>query len=192
MADLIGLVPTGTYPPGSLYGYASVIDGDWAAVSAPDAEAGTLSRAGIVYLFMHDGTDWTYTGHLADPDSVADSVFGTRIALSGNLLAVSSEGTARVHTYHLAGTTWTHVASLSHLSNSPSASVFGIGLGLSGTHLAIGSHTDAYDVSLGLCRGTVYTYEWLGGGWSSESELSLGSYVGLGHTLALDGDRLAV
>jgi hypothetical protein len=90
-----------------LFGSAVARDGDFAIVGAP----GDDSKRGSAYLFEYSGTSWAQVAKLTAGDGVADDLFGTAVAIAGDIAAVSAPAddsdTGAVYIYERDGANWT-------------------------------------------------------------------------------------
>lgn len=112
---------------------------------------------GIAYVYENFGDDWSETARLQASDGFPGDTFGSRVALSGNFAAVSSQNAAaggRVYLFRrdLAG--WNELGWL-ETGDSFSTDQFGVSLKLDGRHLIIGARIDD---QLGSNAGAVYVY----------------------------------
>jgi len=190
---------------GARFGRALGLKGDWLAVGAPYAPNTTFTT-GAVVLYQFDGATWNQVDELIPSDAIAGDLFGERLSLSDDTLAVScpfddtsvsSSGSAYV--FFRTGATWAQQAKL-FASDAATGDRFSVALDLDGDQLAIGALNDD-DVQQD--SGSAYVFERVGGVWSETARVKaadpnsgqhFGSAVSLrGATLAVgaDGDDYA-
>jgi len=138
-------------PPGNLnaqfangFGYDVKLSGNTAIV-------GTSQLSLKAFVYERNGNHWDLQATLTAPGQGAGSLFGNRVAISGNTAVVSSTyaggntpdylGTAFV--YERTGTTWNPVAAL-HAPDGTPFNYFGNALAVDGNTMAIGSQKGAY------------------------------------------------
>lgn len=91
--EFVAPVPEG----GALFGTSVAIDGEKAAVGAP-REDRTATDGGVVYIFDRNFVNWDLEAVIEADDVEEDDLFGTSVALEGDILVVGSpfEDTAGV------------------------------------------------------------------------------------------------
>ena len=193
---------------------ATGVDGD----QTSDAAAG----AGAVYVFVRAGTTWSQEAYVKASNTDAGDIFGSAVALSGDLLAVgarnedslawgvngvqddnSSPSSGAVYVFTRSGTSWAQEAYLK--AAAPGAGdQFGYALALADDTLAVGapfedsSATGVNGDTNGAgasYSGAVYVFTRGATGWSQEAYLKASNTDAndnFGGALALDGDTLAV
>ncbi len=176
------------------FGTSVSIDGTRLAVGAYEDEAsGRPGSSGVVYIFERGGS-WTETALLYASDGASGDRLGGRVELSGTRLVTGAlnagatdNGAAYTFTYN--GSVWSQEQKFTD-PNPSDYGFFGSGVGLSGSHLAIGAYvgdgpTDENDV------GTAYTWE-NSGAWSGGTRLvpstPLGSTAVMGYSVDISGD----
>ena len=77
-----------------LFGYSVAISGENVAVGAVTADINGKRNQGAVYRFQPTGAvrTWTQVDKLTAEDGAADDLFGSSVALSGNVLLVGAPG----------------------------------------------------------------------------------------------------
>lgn len=206
---LLGGVPS--EPAGNdLLGFAVALDGSRMAVGAfsDDLElpGGTLGNAGSVYLFQHDGTQWTLAQRLVAPDAQSGALFGIDVALDGSALVVGARlhdspaagggalevDQGAVYVYRLLAGQWTLEQRLTPALALGAEAQFGWAVALHGDTLAVGA-PDAGE-------GIVDVYQHTGGAppWQLQQRLGRPSGSGFagpnafGRALSLGLDQLLV
>jgi hypothetical protein len=192
---------------------ATTVNGDEANDNA--------SNAGAAYVFQRTGGRWVQQAYLKASNAQSFDDFGVSVAISGDTIAVGAFGedsaatgvnqnpadnnasfSGAVYVFHRSGTTWSQQAYVK-ASNTGSQDGFGITLALSGDTLAVGAYAEgspATGVNQGQGdgapgAGAVYVYHRAGASWSQEAYIKASNTQAgdnFGHSLALDGDLLAV
>jgi hypothetical protein len=112
---------------------------------------------GLAYVYKNVGDDWAETARLQASDGFAGDSFGAKVAISGDLVAVSSwngvDG-GRVYLFRRALAGWDELGWLK-TGAAFSKDQFGISLKIDGPHLVVGARIDD---ELGSDAGAVYVY----------------------------------
>jgi hypothetical protein len=196
--------------PEDQLGYATVIDGDFLAASAPGMalpEAGTSAAgvsgglAGAVYIYQRQGKTWTEGVKLMAADAQAGDQFGLRVALSADTLAVGApykrvspggNAAGAVYVFQRQGGAWTQQARLTAPDGAP-LDLFGSALTLQGDTLVVGAR--GADLPGMRNAGAVYVYQRKGTDWALQVKLvpkDAGELDYFGQNLALFQDELLV
>ena len=199
------------------FGMGVCISGNGAciAVGAPFEDPGGSGDQGSVYMFEKVGGTWIQTQKLVQSDTLASTLFGTKLALSddGTTLAVAAAhhdnptgsstqgdaGAAYIFDKAQNGT-WSQTQKI-YPSDGVANEHFGYGIDISGdgTVVAVGQ-SSADGVGTGAAGlGAVYVYVKSGGAWSATQTQKIvstdnASGDAFGHDVALsqNGDRLLV
>ena len=165
-------------------------DGNTLVVGAPN-EDGTADNSGAVYVFTHDGTDWSEKAYLKADNNDANDHFGGKgtldISEDGNIIAVGAidedsaqngtesnginfeapdAGAAYIFTHD--GSDWRQTAYIK-ASNSESVDHFGtLSLSGDGSTLVVGASGQDGTASN---AGAVYVFVYNGTSWSQEDYL---------------------
>jgi hypothetical protein len=155
---------------------------------------GTSVDLGELQTSTEDTPAFSQRQRLA-PTGAAGDAFGERLAVSGNLLAVSSfrqnDGLGRVYLYQQNGSTYTARETL-RPAEVEITDFFGRSLALSSTTLAVGS---VFDDDVALNAGAVYVYVETAGSFQQTAKLTASNGAELdrfGEAVALSGDLLLV
>ena len=164
---------------GDQFGMSVAIDGDTAAIGAPDNDGGR----GAVYVLVHRDGAWTRQAKLTG----RDGRFGYRVALDGDTLLVGAldvvppnRGAAYVFTR--TGGAWTEQA---RLARNEDGNRFGSSVALQGNTAVVGA--PGGDGVL----GAAYVYVRSGTSWSFQTQLrpaAISPTALLGYSVALDGN----
>jgi len=71
------------------FGAAMAAEGDYALIGAP----GVNDNTGAVMFYRREGSTWTQISELTNLDGVANDLFGSSVAFSGNMALVGAPGT---------------------------------------------------------------------------------------------------
>ena len=199
------------------FGESVALDGDRLAVGLPYDDGYGGLNTGAVYIFKKVDGIWSLEQEISDQATGFTALetfdyFGLKLALSGDRLAVSAPygdgqsgvNTGAVYIFKRTGDTWALEQEISDQATGFNVVTandwFGISLSLDGDRLAVGATGDDGYYG-GSDTGAVYIFKRTGNTWSLEQEISdtqAGFFSTLmsgdlfGHSVALDGDRLAV
>ncbi|HHZ98286.1 MAG TPA: hypothetical protein EYN68_01745, partial [Candidatus Marinimicrobia bacterium] len=158
------------------FGYSVALDNDTLAVGVRDEDSNqttitndnstassnnSSSASGAVYVYKRTGTTWEQEAYVKASNNDASDVFGYRVALDGDTLAVgafgedsnqttitndnstassnnSSDDSGAVYVYKRTGTTWAQEAYVK-ASNNDASDLFGYYVALDGDTLAVGA-----------------------------------------------------
>ncbi len=182
------------------FGLAVAIDGDAAAVGAPE-DTTRGESAGAVYLFVRSAGTWQphSTPKVFGPDGAAADNFGASVALSGGVMVVgapsrsSTAGTAYIFRRAAAAATsaWSAEQQLTPAGLLP-ADNFGNSVAVSGDTAIIGSPGDTTN------SGAAYVFFRTGGNplWTAQGSKLVASprvpEASFGLSVALDADTALV
>lgn len=201
----------------ALFGHSVWLTSDRLAVGAA-AEGSGVAHSGAAYVFRYDGARWVQEEFFKAFNADGTDLFGFRVALWGDTLAVSavfedsessgvngdplnnkSTNSGAVYVYQYDGQLWYHRAYLKASNPSPSAE-FGRGLALWQDTLAIGASGDDGTIADPFSRtlsesGAVYILQRNGSSWEQESYLKASNADlndQFGFCVSLHGDTLVV
>jgi len=165
---------------GDIFGNSVAISGDTIAVSAVNEDSTTTSiingsdlsstnnagnNNGAVYVFTRTDSTWSHQAYLKAPNNSNEDYFGSSVAISGDIIAVSAiyedstttsiingsdlsgtndSGTdnGAVYVFTRTGSTWSHQAYLKAPNNS-NDDYFGSSVAISGDTIAVGAPGEA-------------------------------------------------
>ncbi|MBB6520755.1 FG-GAP repeat protein [Pseudoteredinibacter isoporae] len=171
---------------GDLFGISATIDGNTILVGA-DLNDEKAEKAGAVYAFVYDGTQWYQQAKLMAEDGGAVDIFGVRVSLSGDTALISArrddvEGVGvdagSAYIFERSKGQWSQTQKLL-APDGKADDRFGRGVALKGNTAIISAmHNDEKDNN----AGALYVYKKVAGDWAYSSKI-----------LAVDGmagDRL--
>ena len=175
----------------SISGDTVVVGAHWNDDNGPDS--------GSAYIFVRSGATWSEQAKLTASDGSAGDRFGTRVAISGDTVAVGAEdddpiiGTdcGKVYVFVRSGTTWAEQAQLT-ASDAAAGALFGWNVAVLGDTIVVGAPND---VENGVDSGSVYIYTRSGIVWTEQAKLTAsdgdaGDLFGVG--VDISGDTIAV
>src|SRR5689334_20429311 len=125
------------------FGGAVALSGDWAIVGARNNDQ-LASNAGAAYILHRQGGQWSVVQTLVSPASTptpASDLFGTSVAIDGNIAVVGSPGEAvppsassrgAAHVYRFNGTAWQYEQKLFGADPQSNADAFGRSVAIDG------------------------------------------------------------
>ncbi len=176
---------------GDAFGTDVSVDGSYAVVGAPSNIGVPGKHSGAAYIFGKVNGTWTQRARLTHSDADFSDGFGESVDIDGGYVAVGAPfaNDKRGHAYVFSGSgsTWTERARLTAFDGAPHDK-FGIGIGISQGHVAVGAHLDD---DQGTDAGAMYLFEGGGSSWShymkhSASDGGSGDRYGL--AVDIDGD----
>ncbi len=169
---------------GDLFGRSVAVAGDTALVGADDQ-----TGAGAVYVFRHDGMNWSEEAKLMASDGAQGDLFGRSLAVAGDTALVGARGdddqgsaSGSAYVFFYDGTAWEEEAKLT-ASDGAQGDGFGGSVALAGVTIVVGS------------SGSAYVFRDDGTDWVEEGKLkamdgALGNLFGA--SVAVTGDTAIV
>jgi hypothetical protein len=175
------------------YGRRVSIDGDYAAVGAPNHTHSTLDQAGAVYVYVRSGGTWSLDAEIIPADAAATDLFGYSVSIKGKRLAIGAifeddNGTdaGAVYVYFRDDVSGWGLEQKLVSSAMEDQESFGRSVSLDGGRLVIGSLLGG--------TGAAYVFELGMSGWSEITSVTpSAAAAGLfGEAVSLEGDRFIV
>ncbi|MEQ9096690.1 MAG: GC-type dockerin domain-anchored protein [Phycisphaerales bacterium] len=176
-----------------VFGSAIDFDGESIIVGVPNLDS-DLENEGGAYVFVRDGEGWRRQAVLRSASPEIDGIFGSSVAIQGDLAVVGSilgdgievdSGTATV--FRRSGDEWIAITTLS-ASDGETGAQFGHSATIDHGTIAIGAVTDSD-------TGSVYVFEPDAGAWVESAKLQPISFPmtgSFGSSVAVSGEVLAV
>ena len=200
------------------FGESAGISGDTIVIGAN----GEASVTGAAYIFERNGATWSQQAYLRAPNFEQGDNFGTKVAISGNTVAVAalsedsnatgvngdpgnnaSPNSGAAYVFVRDGTTWKPQAYLK-ASNTGAGDNFGYAISLSGDLIVVGAPSEASN-AIGINgiqsdnsatnSGAAYVYSRSGTNWSQRAYLkasNTGPGDFFGRGVAVSGDTVVV
>jgi autotransporter-associated beta strand protein len=190
---------------GDQFGHAVTLDGDTVVVGAFQHNLFGWNDAGSAYVFVRSGTTWTEQQKLTAPVPYSGALFGSAVAIRGDLVLVGAEGVdvgfvpraGAAHLFTRSGTQWSHQQQLSAMDPG-SLDRFGSVVAVGPELLVVGANLR--DSAAGSNVGSAFRFTSDGGTWSQQQELTgrdqypsdqFGSAVAVSGPLVVVGAPLA-
>lgn len=155
------IVPDDPRPDG-WFGWCVAADGNRLVVGARGHDANG-SQSGCAYVFEKVGASWTQQSRLQPSDVVADTQFGTSVAIRDDVMVVGAPGDATVvsrggaaYMFEFDGASWAQTDKM-FAPDVERDDHFGIAVGTNGTDVLVGSF---FDDDQGSKSGSVYAYRY--------------------------------
>lgn len=180
------------------FGASVSIDGDYAAVSAPNDPYSGFTNLGSVYIYHRLAGNWVQEANVLCPAANRANLvrFGTQVSLNGASLAVGAqyENSSRgaVYVFTRTGTSWTLEQRLQP-AGMAAAALFGGSLDIKDDNLVVGAQGD--NSVNGNATGAVYVFSRAAGAWTQRAKIvgsTATSSTQFGRSVSLSGTRLAV
>jgi uncharacterized protein (TIGR03437 family) len=175
------------------FGRVISLDGDAIIVGDPDADIGSNSNQGAVYLF---GCGYIEQQRLVDLGGANRDFFGAAAAIDGDTSVIGAPaddvGTAvdqgSAFVFMRRGSTWTQTAQL-FADDGAAGDAFGAAVSISGDYIVVGAHRKNIN-GVPNC-GAAYVFARNGDVWIQQARLVLITDY-FGYSVAISGDRVAI
>jgi hypothetical protein len=181
---------------GDYFGSSISLAGDTIVVGAPLEDDGIEIRAGLAFVFVNTGSGWAEQAVLELPVPIAQTGFGTSVALQGDTALVGtayvSSGPQHVYVFHRTGTSWTLETTLDFDASATEDYVGSVAISPDESRIAIGMPTQFPGA------GRVLTFLRDGGSWVpgqtyvDEGPGNPGGVDGFGAALAFSGESVFI
>ncbi len=187
------------------FGYALDVEGGTVVVGASGRGDGQ-NTTDAVYVFEYDGVGWHQQEMLFPPDLSPKSLYGSSVALEGDVLVVSDPfaslacdrygETGAAYVYRRGPNGWTFFQKLT-ASDAYWHDHFGIDVAMDGNLMVIGAREEGHTGPGGSWwdgPGAVYVFEWNGSRWTETAKMAAPSLHtrSFGHSVAIANERIAI
>ncbi len=177
--------------PTSFFGGAIAASGEVLLIGS-ERDSDIVPFGGSAYIFRRTGSTWAQEAKLTPPDGAAQDRFGSMVALSGDMAAVTAidqdagaSGAGAVYVFVRSGSIWSFSTKLADPQPALGGR-FGNAVGVSGEWVVVGSNV----------TNRARVYRKVGATWPLETTLTAVNVppgeTGFGSGLAIDGDFLAI
>ncbi|CAB1062259.1 Unclassified head protein [Olavius sp. associated proteobacterium Delta 1] len=150
------------------FGRSVAIDGDYAIVGAPYADAGH----GAAYIFKHDGTSWNQQVKLSASDAGLYDIFGNSVAIDGDYAVVGAvaddDYTGAAYIFKRVDSNWIEQAILT-ADDRYEGDYFGCSVAIDQDYVVVGAYGDYYR---SFDSGAAYIFKREGENWSQMTKLT--------------------
>ncbi len=151
---------------GRRFGTSVAIDGGAAVIGATyDNELGT--RAGAVYVFRFDGSNWIEEQKLLPSKGIEDDRFGMSVSLSTEVAVIGTRNSESAYIFNFDGSSWNQEQILVASDGDPSQD-FGRSVAISGDVVVVGAGEDDEN---GTDAGAAFLFRFDGKSWLEEQKL---------------------
>lgn len=218
---------------GDYFGLSVAISGDTIVVGAPgESSAATgvngnqanddAGDAGAAYVFQRSGSTWVQQAYLKASNTDMGDEFGTRVAISGNTIAVaapneksnatgingsqtdnSARNAGAVYVFIRSGSSWSQQAYIK-ASNTGVDDYFGSSIAISGETLVVGAKGESSSAkgvggnqgdNSALDAGAAYVFVRSGSSWTQQAYLKASNSEAadnFGNAAAISGDTVVI
>ena len=182
-----------------LFGASVAIDGDTVVVGAQSDNFFAPSTPGSAHVFLRGGTTWSQQGKLTTLDAIYAPLFGTSVAISGDLVVVGavdngcSGAAGAAYVFLRTGTEWIIDSTLT--TGNSSSYNFGKSVAISGDTIVVGANDDLH---AGPQSGAAYVFNRVGfQTWQEEAKLTAtdaakGDLFGVSVSINGDADTVVI
>lgn len=172
------------------FGWSVAIDGQTALVGAYGVTVNGQEQQGAVYVFTESNGIWTETAMLTADDGRRFDIFGSEVALSGNVAAIgayqSNLSVGAVYVFTGSGSAWTQKAKLT-ADDGVRGDCLGWSVAVSSAGVLAGAPFAVVD---GIQVGAVYAFSANSGNWIQTQKVTadngeIGDFFG--DAIAMDG-----
>lgn len=181
------------------FGSAVAIDGDTLVVNSNYGSYPVEPNA--VYVFVRDGSAWTFQAKLTASDGTPNDQFGIAVAIDGNTILVGAyladiegnEDQGAAYVFTRSGETWTEQARLT-ASDGIADGFFGWSVALWGDTALVGVNPWGVGAQYIDRQGAAYVFTRSGDTWTEQERLSVddGELEYFGYAVALHGTTAVV
>lgn len=173
------------------YGNAISVYGNLAVVGAGWEHTTAANKAGAVYVYEFDGSQWIEKQRITSPNPGYDKIFGQSVATNGQYIVITEPWNESAYIYSKSGSQW--VLEKTITVNNVSSEIFAISCDISENTVVIGS--GAVFALYSSAIGSAYVYEKNGSSWNNTAILNPSgglSHDCFGVSVSIDKNCIAV
>lgn len=187
-------------PDNALFGYKVAIDGDYAIVGVPRANAGLTLDAGAAYIFHRNNGVWEQQDNVYADDAQTGDYFGASVSISGDYAVVGAHlddvganaDQGSIYVFKRNGLNWTQQQKLT-ANDGTAIDFFGYSIAIDSTTIVVGAPRD--NIGANADQGSVYIYGFLLFGFAFDAKLTASdgdAGDSFGTSVSVNGNFLAV
>lgn len=168
----------------SVYGNLAVVGAGWEHTTA-------ANKAGAVYIYEFDGSQWIEKQRITSPNPGYDKIFGHSVATNGQYIVITEPWNESAYIYSKSGSQW--ILEKTITVNNVSSEIFAISCDISENTVVIGS--GAVFALYSSAVGSAYVYEKNGSSWNNTAILKPSgglSHDCFGVSVSIDKNCIAV
>jgi len=199
-----GSISSPVYPEhgvqrGYNYGETVAINGEFAAVAAPEDTVGA-NKPGSVFIYRKTNATWAFHSRIVPPFITTASIFfGRSISIQGNYMVIGAtdvdgafgqQGAAFIYFFN--GTSWQYQQKIQAADPQLNGN-FGVAVKIDNNTIVAGAHRT--DVAGKVEQGAAYVFIRNGNTWTQQAKLIApdgAASAFFGSCIALDGDYVAI
>jgi hypothetical protein len=170
------------------YGFSVALHGDTLVVGAIGDSTAAFA-AGAAYVYVRNGTTWSFQQKLTAGDPTSFSNFGIGVDVQGDTIVVGGHLADSAYVFQRAGGVWTQQQKL--VGDSTPEQSFGISVAISGQTIAVGAASHS---SPGAnFAGAVYVFVKDGASWNLQQQFTthdVAADQNLGFTVGISGNTI--
>jgi hypothetical protein len=173
------------------YGTSIAVWGNLAVISAGWENTVQANKAGAVYVYENNGSQWIEKQRITSPNGGYDYIFGHDVATNGTYIVITEPNAERAHIYSKVGSQW--VLEKTFTVTNVSSEKYGISCDISENTVVIGS--GAVFATMCSAIGSAYVYEKTGTEWINTAILSPSgglAHDGFGVSVSIYNNTIAI
>lgn len=180
---------------GDKFGNGISISGDTVIIGAPEKN----NFRGAAYVFARQENVWNEQQKLTASNGAAYDLFGTSVAVSGNIVVIGAYGCniganfdqGAAYVFDRSGTVWSEQRILT-ASDGGAEDGFGYSVGISGNKVLVGAYWDT--INTNLRQGSAYVFTRSGSNWTQERLIAVDGATSdnFGQSVAIENNRILV
>jgi len=173
------------------YGNSISVSGNLAVIGAGWENTLQANKAGAVYVYEYNGSQWIEKQRITNPNGSYDRIFGHSVTTNGQYIVITEPWNESAYIYSKVGSEW--VLEKKITVSNVSSEIFGISCDIYDNTIVIGSGA----VFAMYCSsiGSAYVYEKTGTEWTNTAILTSSNGLaqdGFGVSVSIDKSTIAI
>jgi hypothetical protein len=150
------------------FGTSISVSENLAVVSAGWENTAQANKAGAVYVYEYNGTEWIEKQRITNPNGSYDKIFGQSVATNGNYIVITEPNAERAHIYSKVNSTW--VLDTTFTVTDISSEEYGVSCDINDNNTVVIGSGGIFALYCSA-MGSAYVYEKQGENWSNTARL---------------------